>query len=53
MVRLSLRKEIRIRNHLRKIALKSNKAEDIKKLNKSRNKINNMKKHVIDNYYNN
>ena len=52
MVRLSLRKEIRIRTRLRKIALKSNKAED-KKLNKSRNKINNMKKHVIDNYYNN
>ena len=28
----ALRKEIRIRNRLRKIAMKSNKAEDIKKL---------------------
>ena len=49
----ALRKEIRIRNRLRKIALKSNKAEDIKKFKKSRNKINNMKKHAINNYYNN
>ena len=48
----ALRKEIRIRNRLRKIALKSNKLEDIKKYKKSRNKINNMKKHAIENYYN-
>ena len=40
----ALRKEIRIRNRLRKIALKSDKAGDIKKYKKSRNKINNMKK---------
>ena len=43
----ALRKEIRIRNRLRKIALKSNKAEDIKKYKKSRNKINNMKNMLL------
>ena len=48
----ALFKEIRIRNRLRKIALKSNKAEDIKKYKESRNKINNKKKHAIENYYN-
>ena len=40
----ALRKEIRIRNRLRKIDMKSNKAEDIKKFKKSLNKINNMEK---------
>ena len=50
----ALRKEIRIRNRLRKIALKSNKAEDIKKFKISRKKIDNMKKYaIIDNYYKN
>ena len=43
----ALRKEIRIRNRLRKIALKSNKAEDIKKYKKSRNKIDNMKNMLL------
>ena len=39
----ALRKEIGLRNRLRKIAMKSNNALDMQKFKKSRNKVNNMK----------
>lgn len=48
-----LRREIRIRNRLRKKAQKSNKLCDLLKFRKARNKVNNMKKYAINNYYNN
>lgn len=48
-----LRIEISLRNRLRKIAMKSNNALDMQKFKKSRNKVNNMKKYAINNYYNN
>ena len=48
-----LRKTIRIRNRLRQKALKSKKAEHWADYRKVRNRVNNMKKHAILNYYNN
>lgn len=49
----ALLKEISLRNRLRKIAMKSNNALDMHKFKKSLNKVNNMKKYAIINYYNN
>jgi hypothetical protein len=41
-----LRREIRKRDRIRKIAIKSNKLSDIDKYKKQRNKVNNLKKTV-------
>jgi hypothetical protein len=48
-----LRKYIRIRNRLRKKALLSNVDTDWSKYRKVRNKVNNLKKHALKNYYDN
>ena len=48
-----LRKTIRIRNRFRKKAQKSGRESDWFTFRKYRNKVNNMKKHAIANYYDN
>ena len=48
-----LRKFIRIRNRLRKKALRSNRHNDWHKYKHIRNKVNNMKKHALQSYYDN
>ena len=49
----ALRKQIRVRNRLRKKARQSNKLCDLLKFKKARNTVNNMKKYAISNYYDN
>ena len=46
-----LRKQIRVRNRLRKKVRQSNKLCDILKFKKARNTVNNMKKYAISNKY--
>ena len=48
----TLRKEIRIRDRIRKKVLKHNRESDITKLKKQRNKVNNMKKIARENFEN-
>lgn len=48
-----LRKTMRIRDRLRKIALRTNNDADWTKFRHVRNKVNNMKKYAIANYYDN
>jgi len=49
----TLRKEIRIRDRIRKKVLKHKRVSDITKLKKQRNKVNNMKKIARENFKNN
>jgi hypothetical protein len=48
-----LRKAVKLRNRLRNKSLKSKNPFDVEKFRKARNKVNNMKKHAMLNYYNN